>query len=312
MKKIFLILAALLITSPAMAVVTFGVIQSDADPCQFYITYVNTEDSNVRAFALDIWVEDGNILAINDYNVGECIGDANCGYGIFMGTIVIDGTGTVTNDGSPIAEVADAPGDTLPGTPDDNGVTLEMGSLYELGVFPGPAQSGTLCTVVVDTLPTNLCIKTNFIRAGIVLENGDSSEDDGGPPFTDNLPLCEALSGGYACATCPGDVAPNFGTVDLNDLDVMVGSISLGYASTGGSYIITRDDTNVGVGGAWGNFWYECLRMDFADGNDCDLDDLDLLVGILSLEFAVNADYSCACGDWDSVFYPGGYPPGSP
>lgn len=310
MKKILFVLAVLLLAAPAMASVTINAVQSDSEPCDVYITYVNTEGPNVRAFALDIWVDDGNILAIEDYNVGECIGDANCGYGIFMGTIVIDTAGVVTDDGTPVAELSDLPSDTLPGL-DSNGVTTEMGALYKLGKFPGPKQTGTMYKVRVSKLPCNLCIRTNVSRAGIVLENGSSSED-AGPPFTTNLPFCVALAGGPACATCPGDVAPPYGTLDLDDLDVMVGSISIGYVSTGGSYIITRDDTNVGDGGAWGDYWYECLRMDFADGNDCDLDDLDIMIGILSLEFAVNADYSCACGDWDSVFYPTGYPPGSP
>ncbi len=212
MKKILFVLAVLLLAAPAMAVVDVNVVQSDSEPCDVYITYVNTEGPNVRAFALDIWVDDGNILAIEDYNVGECIGDANCGYGIFMGTIVINVDGDVTNDGTPVAELSDLPVDTLPGPPDNNGVTTEMGALYKLGVFPGPAQTGTLYRVRVSKLPTNLCIRTNVSRAGIVLENGSSSED-AGPPFTINMPFCVALAGG---GPCPGDSDP----VDVGDGDI--------------------------------------------------------------------------------------------
>ncbi len=252
MKKILFVLAVLLLAAPAMAIdVTINVVQSTIDPCDVYITYVNIGGPNVRAFALDIWVDDGNILAIEDYNVGECIGDPNCGYGIFMGTIVIDGTGVVTDDGTPVAELVDLPGDTLPGL-DSNGVTTEMGSLYELGVVPGPPQSGTMYKVRVGKLPSNLCIRTNVSRAGIVLENGDSSEDIS-PSFTTNLPLCVALAG---AGCCPGDTN-NDGCYNLADYNKMKGDISFAnFLWTGGD--IVDPNYNIWPGNATVGFLWPC------------------------------------------------------
>ena len=216
MKKILFVLTVLLLAAPAMAVVNINAVQSSTDPCQVYITYSNTEDSNVRAFALDIWVDDGNILNIADYNKGECNSTVQ-GYGIFMGTIVIDAAGVVTNDGIPIAELADLPSDTLGGL-DSNGVTTEMGSLYEAGVVSGPKQTGTLGKLILSKVPCNMTIRTNVSRAGIVLENGSSSEDSG-PPFTTNLPQVVALAG---AGPCPGDCEP----VDTGDLDIDIDDFS--------------------------------------------------------------------------------------
>ena len=238
MKKILFVLTVLLLATPAMASVTINAVQSATEPCDVYITYVNTEGPNVRAFALDIWVDDGNILAIEDYNVGECNSTVQ-GFGIFMGTIVIDTAGVVTNDGTPVAELADLPGDTLPG-PDSNGVTTEMGSLYETGVVPGPKQTGTLYRVRVSKVPCNLCIRTNVSRAGIVLENGDSSEDDT-PSFTTNLPLCEAIAGG---GPCPGDCEPvdtGDDDMDIYDYNKLRGQLRKAYSRTGVYYISPTD-----------------------------------------------------------------------
>lgn len=246
MKKILFVLAVLLLAAPAMASVTINAVQSDTDPCDVYITYVNTEGPNVRAFALDIWVDDGNILTIEDYNVGECIGDANCGYGIFMGTIEIDGAGVVTNDGTPVAELSDLPSDTLPGL-DSNGVTTEMGALYKLGVFPGPAQTGTMYKVRVSKLPCNLTIRTNVSRAGIVLENGDSSEDSG-PPFTTNLPQVVALEGAEV-GCCPGDISEDE-KLTLTDFFQLRGKLSQA-KSISGDYEILPNDPCAAVAALW-------------------------------------------------------------
>jgi hypothetical protein len=260
---------------------------------------VNTAGPNVRAFALDIWVDDGNILAIEDYNVGECI-DANCGYGIFMGTIVIDGSGVVTDDGTPVAELADLPSDTLPGPPDSNGVTTEMGTLYEVGVVPGPAQtSGTLFKIVVSTVPCNLCITTNFSRAGIVLENGDSSEDIS-PSFTTNVspssPLCVPLAGA-GCATCVGDVIAPWDIVNTADYDIVAGDLTMAFIFTGKWIINGPDDPNLGESGIFGNYWKDCSDMD--DDGDIDLFDHDILQGNLTLEYIIYDDWEYNCGAYE-------------
>lgn len=289
MKKILFVLTVLLLAAPAMAVVNINAVQSGTDPCQVYITYSNTEDSNVRAFALDIWVDDGNILNIADYNKGECNSTVQ-GYGIFMGTIVIDGTGAVTNDGTPIAEVADLPSDTLPGL-DSNGVTTEMGSLYEAGVVSGPKQTGTLGKLILSKVPCNLCIRTNVSRAGIVLENGSSSEDSG-PPFTTNLPLCEAIAG-LGCSTCAGDWDED-GTVELSDMYYIGGRLT--YADYLDNrpefYYIAPDEPNTG------GLWEICCDYD-KDG-DIDLSDLYTMAGHLTYADYLSSEpqhYEFVCGD---------------
>jgi len=297
MKKILFVLAVLLLAAPAMASVTINAVQSATDPCDVYITYVNTEGPNVRAFALDIWVDDGNILAIEDYNVGECIGDANCGYGIFMGTIVIDTAGVVTDDGTPVAELSDLPSDTLPGL-DSNGVTTEMGALYKLGKFPGPKQTGTMYKVRVSKLPCNLCIRTNVSRAGIVLENGSSSED-AGPPFTTNLPLCVPLAG---AGCCPGDTDNDI-DIDIDDFYKFLGDLSYAYYLTGLNgpplYLIAPGDPNTGF------LWDVCLDTD--NDADCDIDDYYKILGDLSYAYYLTglngpAVYLIAPGDPNTGF----------
>ncbi len=296
MKKILFVLTLLLLAAPAMATVTISATQSATEPCDVYITYVNTEDSNVRAFALDIWVDDGNILAIEDYNKGECIGDANCGYGIFMGTIQIDTSGNVTDDGTPVAELADLPSDTLPG-PDSNGVTTEMGSLYEAGVVPGPKQTGTLYRVRVSKVPCNLCVRTNASRAGIVLENGSSSED-AGPPFTTNLPFCVALAG---AGPCPGDCEPTGGDgdIDIADYNRLKGKLSQAGFFNNGVYYIAPGDPNTGF------LWDAALDCDpwgVGDGK-VDISDFNRLKGKLSQAgFFNNGVYYIAPGDPNTGF----------
>ena len=92
------------------------------------INYTDSEASQVRAFALDITVDgSATITAVDPCHTGEN-NATNRGHGIFPGTIVIVG-GVITNVGTPVAEVADAPGDTLGGL-GTGGVTIEMGSLY--------------------------------------------------------------------------------------------------------------------------------------------------------------------------------------
>jgi len=160
------------------------------------------------------------------------------------------------------------------------------------GVYPFPAVLWE-CEFHIPDAPLSSIITISL--DGLSLKN--VGYNDPVPMYTVGEPLEITIS-----CMCPGDVVPPYGTVDLDDLDVMVGSLSIGYISTGGTYIITRDDINVGDGGAWGDFWYECLRMDADD--DCDLNDIDFLVGMLSYEYAVNEDYSFTCGDWDHIFYP--------
>jgi hypothetical protein len=274
MKKILFVLTVLLLAGPAMAVVNINAVQSGTDPCQVYITYSNTEDSNVRAFALDIWVDDGNIIGIADYNKGECNSTVQ-GYGIFMGTIVINASGEVTDDGTPIAELADLPSDTQPGL-DSNGVTTEMGSLYEAGVVSGPKQTGTLCKLILSKVPCNMTIKANVSRAGVVLENGESSED-AGPPFTTNLPQVVAIAG---AGCCPGDTDDDK-DIDIDDYTtIMQKLVWANYYRTGyvgdPCFMIYKNDPCALIAALWDN----CCDLEPAinGDDDIDIDDYTLIM----------------------------------
>ncbi len=164
MKKIAFVLAVLLLAAPALAqvdvTVTAGTVVGSND---VPITYV-VGTGKPRAFALNITVSDGNIANVTPSFVGE-----GPGYGIFPGTIDInDSTGVVDDDGVPVAEVADLPGDTLPGIGSD-GVTIELASLY---TGAAPPNDGTLCTIRIDkTASCNVLLALNVGRGGIVKED---------------------------------------------------------------------------------------------------------------------------------------------
>ncbi len=124
-------------------------------------------DVNIIAFALDITVDNGVIESISNYFVGEC-DDVNKGYGIFPGNIEILDTGEVSDWGTPIASIADLPGDTKPGL-GSNGVTIEMGALYTTG--RRPSRTGTLCRLTVSA-DCNMTVCGNIGRGKVVQEDG--------------------------------------------------------------------------------------------------------------------------------------------
>jgi hypothetical protein len=170
MKKIVLVLAVLLLASPALADVVITVeATSDSNVCT--IKYdASTETELPRAFALDVTVSGANIVEVNNYHVGES-NSAGQGFGIFMGTIQIDEAGVVTNDGTPVAP-NNHPG-ALGGL-GTSGVTLEMGSLYEDGNY-APDPCGTLCWVEIDTPCKDLSVTVeDTYRGGIVMEDGNN------------------------------------------------------------------------------------------------------------------------------------------
>lgn len=180
MKKILLVLVVLVFATPAMADVIITAAQV-GEPCdvRVEISYDATSEltSRVRAFGLDITLNnDANIVDVIPAMVGACT-ESEKGYGIFPGTIQIAADGTVTDYGTMAAEYGDLPGDTLPGPPDGNGVTLEAASLYAPVGSDGnaPPKSGVLCWITVDA-NTCLSISANVSRAGptgVVMENPD-------------------------------------------------------------------------------------------------------------------------------------------
>lgn len=169
MRKMILALAVVLLAAPTWAGVTITL--TDLGSNKIAIGYdATTEAELVRALALDVTATDGNIVDIDDYAVG----DDNGGYGIFPGNFslhitVNPTTGMVDSwddpNYTPVAP-ADDPG-ALGGL-NTNGITIEMGSLYDT---MAPAKSGVLCTVTVSEGTTKLCVTGNAIRGNIVMES---------------------------------------------------------------------------------------------------------------------------------------------
>ncbi|MHC4728422.1 MAG: hypothetical protein ACYS17_14470 [Planctomycetota bacterium] len=170
MRKMFFVLVVAVLTAPVWATVT--ITATDLGEGVVAIDYSSDDAELVRAFALDITVDSGTIEAISDFKVG----DDNNGYGIFPGNfslfITVDPeTGEVSDWGvagySPVADGND-PG-ALGGL-GTNGITIEMGSLYDT---KAPPKEGRLCTVTCSELCL-LTVTTNATRGNVVLE--DASE----------------------------------------------------------------------------------------------------------------------------------------
>ena len=138
-----------------------------------WLQYKCTAGELVRAFALDISVDRGQIVGISDFFRGESKAGAT-GYGIFPASFrdhLVVGSGTnidwSESDYTPLAVVGDSPTDTLPGL-NSAGVTLEFGGLWDPTVaaaMPGP--SGTLCALQLSQ-PANVSVAANVSRGGVV------------------------------------------------------------------------------------------------------------------------------------------------
>jgi hypothetical protein len=172
MKKCFLALVVILLATPAWASISITV--TDIGDGKAAIGYSGTELA--RAFALDITVDAGTIDAISDFAVG----DDNNGYGIFPANfsrnITVDAvTGEVsdwTAEGyTPVADPND-PG-ALGGL-GTNGITIEMGSLYET---KAPALEGKLCVITCGE-PCKVTVATNATRGNVVLEDASEATVD--------------------------------------------------------------------------------------------------------------------------------------
>lgn len=143
-----------------------------------WIKYQCTAGEVVRAFALNVTVDSGQIFRISDLFVGPSQARAQ-GYGIFPASfrdhaVVTSGT-NVTYDltqYSPLAVVSDNPSDTLPGL-NSNGVTLEFAALWDPN-SPGaaPGSTGTLCALHL-TRAANVSVGRNNSRGGVVLSPPD-------------------------------------------------------------------------------------------------------------------------------------------
>lgn len=238
MKKTVVALLVVTLTAPAWA--TIAITVTDLGDGKAGIDYSGTELA--RAFALDITVDAGTINAISDFAVG----DDNNGYGIFPANfsrnIVVDPvTGEVSDWGvagyTPVAD-ADDPG-ALGGL-GTNGITIEMGSLYDT---KAPPLAGRLC-VITCSEACKVTVTTNATRGNVVLEDASEATVDltgatevqiaGGAAYTGPQPEQWMAVGQPDCwlssinpRQCRGDAdgasqGKNKFWVSTNDLDVLI------------------------------------------------------------------------------------------
>jgi hypothetical protein len=143
-----------------------------------WLKYDCTAGEVVRAFALDITVDAGQIIGISNFFVGPSTAAAQ-GYGIFPASfrdhIKVRAGTNVSWDVpgyAPLAVPADSPDDTLPGL-NSSGVTLEFGGAWDPDLpatVPGPA--GTLCALYLSQA-AQVLVAANRSRGGVVLAASD-------------------------------------------------------------------------------------------------------------------------------------------
>ena len=182
MRKVSLILVVLLFAAPAWADVD---IKCECDGNEVTISYRVTEDepNKVRAFALDITVDNGTITGYDD--------TVNDDYVIYPGSIVIDTESippSVSDYGTPIGDPCDHP-DTQPGL-DSNGVTIEMGALYAPPNDASPNAPPDPCNEIfydllkIYTSETGdycITISENEARGGVVMTDPTIDPDVNSP-----------------------------------------------------------------------------------------------------------------------------------
>jgi hypothetical protein len=142
------------------------------------INYQCTAAEVVRSFALDVTVDQGQILEVTNYLRGPSTAGAR-GYGIFPAAFrdtitVISGTNAdwTPTGYSPLAVVSDNSAGTLPGL-NSSGATLEFGALWDPNVAAAaPPASGTLCTLRLSQT-ANVRVAANSSRGGILAAPSD-------------------------------------------------------------------------------------------------------------------------------------------
>jgi hypothetical protein len=160
MKKIVLGILVLMLAAPAMAIqdVDFVAVHEGAGVVAIYYDSNTPPGPLPRAFALDVTVDDGNIVSLSDLSLA---------YWVYPGSIDINDAGEVNDVGTPVADPCDLPSDTELGL-GYSGITLEMGSLY-VGGPNAPDPCALLIKVMVST-DCNLTIAGNVGRGKTVME----------------------------------------------------------------------------------------------------------------------------------------------
>ncbi len=165
MRKLCFVLTTLLLTTPAFAGVTISCEQAGAYDANVVVSYEASDDANLpRGFGM-------NIMLNNDETITG-ITSASGDYWVYPGTINISG-GAIIDYGDPVAPQDPCfPGRELGGI-DTNGMTIEMGSLYNDPCDPchpsPPPTSGELLRFTVSG-DCNVSIEGNAARGNVVLE----------------------------------------------------------------------------------------------------------------------------------------------
>jgi hypothetical protein len=155
MKKMIIVLTALLLAAPALADVTFSC--SDAGSGKLQIGFTATEDTNLpRGIGLVVTLS--NAAEVN----GVVSADPN--YWVYPGSIDINDSGVIEDEGTPLAVGADT-----------NEAILEMGSLH-WPTGPSDANSPPLVVSNLITLQlvangettTNVTLSGDAERGGVV------------------------------------------------------------------------------------------------------------------------------------------------
>ncbi|MEI7955373.1 MAG: choice-of-anchor D domain-containing protein, partial [Verrucomicrobiota bacterium] len=176
-RSIITTVSACLLATAARAEVRVFVEDSNGSAL---LKYQCTAGEVMRAFALNVTIDRGQIVGISNFFVGPSTASAH-GYGIFPAAFRDHVAATVTSGTvanwnasgyNPVASVADAPSDTLAGL-GSSGVTLEFGAVWDASApTAAPAASGTLCTLQLSTdatlQGTNVTLAANASRGGVV------------------------------------------------------------------------------------------------------------------------------------------------
>ena len=232
MKKVMLVIVALLIAAPAMADVTITAV--GGTDCTFTITYAADGDdaidgkSLISGMALNISVDGGaTIDSVSEYKDDGESTNSSPGYGIYPGSILFDVNKEVTSHGDPVAPGGDpgAEGD-LPSA----SCTIEVGALYNDDAEPSaaPLDAGTLCKFAVSgACNVSLALESTH-RKGIVMEDGSAPSTINlvpgvvvpcGPPY----PECwmDEIGGTQCHGNFGGPAYPDTGWAAVNSTDFL-------------------------------------------------------------------------------------------
>jgi hypothetical protein len=182
MKKLVCLLAVIALAAPLYAaegdpnvVITCTDEGNGVCRVDYQVLAEDGDPGLVRGFALDIEVSgNATITAVSDYDQTGTATVAPDNYGVFVGQIDFGTDPNNVDDwGSPLATTNTAYG-ALP----SNGMTVELASLYEMGVDTAPAPSGTLLKFTADgggDADTTVTITANALRGEIVMEDVSSA-----------------------------------------------------------------------------------------------------------------------------------------